>query len=406
MNAARLLLLASLLAPLACAATGCAHREARTERPTPMTATGDGLSVKQRGIVPIAAFTAIGDLPKLRSALREGLQAGLTVHEIEEVLVQMYAYAGFPRSLNGLGAFIDVLEERRRRGVVDDVGRGPTPMPAGRSSVEVGAELQTKLVGGRVTAPYATFSPTVDAFLKGHLFGDILSRDNLDIQSREVATVSALASLEGVNPQLTSHVKVALNVGLSEAQLRHLIGIVRETVGRERGDNASEVLAQALRGRHGRPGSPAAAVAGPSDSDAPTIRVRRRHEQNVESAPAEHFTGAARVTRLFQPPEGARASGASVAFEAGARTAWHVHPLGQTLVVSEGTGWVQQRGGPAHVITAGDVVTIPPGVEHWHGASARSAMTHFALQEQVDGGSVRWLERVSDEQYEAAERGR
>ena len=124
----------------------------------------------------------------------------------------------------------------------------------------------------------------------------------------------------------------------------------------------------------------------------------------IESAPTAHFTGTAKVRRLFNPSDGAPASGASVTFEPRARTAWHVHPLGQTLIVTEGSGWVQQRSGPALLIKEGDVVSIPPGVEHWHGATAGGAMTHLAVQEQIDGNTVQWLELVSDEQYEAAER--
>ena len=138
----------------------------------------------------------------------------------------------------------------------------------------------------------------------------------------------------------------------------------------------------------------------------PTIIIRRRQGPVVESPTAEHFTGVVRVERLFQPADGARTSGAPVAFEAGASTAWHVHPVGQTLIVIEGVGWVQQRGRPVQPISAGDVVWIPPGVEHWHGATASSAMTHLAIQEQPDGKTVRWLEPVSDDQFRAAQQSR
>jgi quercetin dioxygenase-like cupin family protein len=131
----------------------------------------------------------------------------------------------------------------------------------------------------------------------------------------------------------------------------------------------------------------------------PKISVRRHDAQPVESAPAEHFSGSARVKRLFQANEPARASGASVTFDPGARTAWHAHPLGQTLVVTAGTGCVQQWGGPVLAIEAGDVVWIPPGVKHWHGATAKTPMTHTAIQEQLGGQTVDWMEVVGDEQY-------
>ena len=166
------------------------------------------LNAKQEEIVTIAAFTAKGDLEKLKTALNEGLDAGLTVSEIREVLVQMYAYCGFPRSLNGIGTFMSVMEEREKKGVKDELGKEPSPMPGNKSSIELGTEIQTRLVGRPVTGAIYTFVPAIDQFLKGHLFGDIFGRDNLDFQSREIATISALANMEGVNPQLQSHFNV------------------------------------------------------------------------------------------------------------------------------------------------------------------------------------------------------
>ena len=117
--------------------------------------------------------------------------------------------------------------------------------------------------------------------------------------------------------------------------------------------------------------------------------------------PAEYFTGTVRIDPLFQAHDPARALGASVTFEPGARTAWHTHPLGQTLIVTAGCGLVQRWGGPIEEIRPGDVVWIPPGEKHWHGATATTAMTHIAIQEQLDGKSADWMEQVSDEQYQA-----
>jgi quercetin dioxygenase-like cupin family protein len=115
--------------------------------------------------------------------------------------------------------------------------------------------------------------------------------------------------------------------------------------------------------------------------------------------PAEYFTGVVRIERLFDRTEPARVAGASVTFEPGARTAWHTHPLGQTLLVTAGSGWAQRWGGPVEEIRPGDVVWFPPGEKHWHGATATTAMTHLAIQEKLDGKAVEWLEPVSDEQY-------
>lgn len=207
------------------------------------------LSAKQQGIIPIAAFTAKGDLDKLKVALHGGLDAGLTINEIKEILVQLYAYTGFPRSLNGIGAFMGVMEERQKKGIKDEAGREASPFPANKSTIELGTDIQTKLVGKPVSGAVYTFAPAIDQFLKGHLFGDIFGRDNLDFQSREIATISALASMEGVNPQLQAHFNVGLNTGLTEAQLKSLISVLSAKVGKKEADNAREIFGKVLSGR-------------------------------------------------------------------------------------------------------------------------------------------------------------
>lgn len=207
------------------------------------------LSAKQQGIVPIAAFTARGDLEKLKVSLNEGLDAGLTVNEIKEILVQLYAYTGFPRSLNGIGTFMGVMEERQKKGIKDEAGREASPLPVNKSSVELGTVIQTRLVGKPVSGAIYTFAPAIDQFLKGHLFGDIFGRDNMDFQSREIATISALAGMEGVDPQLQAHFNVGLNTGLTEAQLTGLISVLSARVGKKEADNAREILGKVLSGR-------------------------------------------------------------------------------------------------------------------------------------------------------------
>jgi quercetin dioxygenase-like cupin family protein len=129
------------------------------------------------------------------------------------------------------------------------------------------------------------------------------------------------------------------------------------------------------------------------------VDITRIGSQPSAKGPDDWFTGTVRIDRLFPAHPPARAAGASVTFEPGARTAWHTHPLGQTLLITAGCGWVQREGGPVEEIHPGDVVWFPPGEKHWHGATATTAMTHIALQEHVDGKVVDWLEKVSDEQY-------
>ena len=127
--------------------------------------------------------------------------------------------------------------------------------------------------------------------------------------------------------------------------------------------------------------------------------IKRVGSQPSGKGPADWFTGMVRVDPLFAAPDPARVSGALVTFEPGARTAWHTHPLGQTLIVTAGSGWVQRHGGPVEEIHPGDVVWFPPGEKHWHGATATTAMSHIAIQEKLNGSVVDWLEQVSDADY-------
>jgi quercetin dioxygenase-like cupin family protein len=129
------------------------------------------------------------------------------------------------------------------------------------------------------------------------------------------------------------------------------------------------------------------------------MEIKRVGSQPTEQGPADWFTGTVWVDRLFQAPDPARVAGVSVTFEPGARTAWHTHPLGQTLIITAGCGWVQHWGGPIQEVRPGDVVSIPPGEKHWHGATPTTSMTHLAVHELKDGKAVDWMEKVSDEQY-------
>ena len=129
------------------------------------------------------------------------------------------------------------------------------------------------------------------------------------------------------------------------------------------------------------------------------MEIRRSGAQPSGRGPAEWFTGTVRIDPLFSPPDPSRVAGALVTFEPGARTAWHTHPFGQTLLVMTGLGWVQRDGGPVEEIRPGDVVWFAPGEKHWHGASPTNAMSHVAIQEKLDGSPVTWLEHVTDEQY-------
>ena len=217
------------------------------------TMKNEGLNAKQGNIVTIAAFTANGDLQKLKTALNEGLDTGLTINEIKEILVQMYAYAGFPRCLNGINTFMAVMDERHAQGIKDEMGKEASPVPAKMNKDEYGAKVRARLAGQEVIPPpsgYQLFTPAIDTFLKEHLFADIFARDNLDYQSRELATISALAGMTGTVGQLRFHLGAAMNTGLTEAQMKGFISVLKSRVGNKEAESADEILSKVLSDRH------------------------------------------------------------------------------------------------------------------------------------------------------------
>ncbi|KAE9645964.1 carboxymuconolactone decarboxylase family protein [Pseudomonas sp. PB106] len=221
-----------------------------TEASKTMTSTPDraeSLSSQQLAIPLIAAFMATSDIPKLNAALNQGLDAGLTVSETREVLVQLYAYVGFPRSLNALNELMTVVQARKQRGIEDAPGREPNrAIPVGDELLAAGTANQTKISGGPVKGPVFEFAPVINQFLQTHLFGDIFERDNLDWQSRELATVGALAATPGVESQLRSHMAASLRVGLSAAQLRQVIELLKQHGDAQTAERAHAALTQAL----------------------------------------------------------------------------------------------------------------------------------------------------------------
>jgi quercetin dioxygenase-like cupin family protein len=198
--------------------------------PTGAKASLHALRARHRAIVPIAAFTATGELEHLRSAIRRGLDVGLTINEIKEIQIHLYAYAGFPRALNGLMVLMDVLEQRKAAGITDPLGDPPKPFPQADRSLEIGKAVQTQLSGGPVTGPLFDFAPGVNLLLQRHLFGDLFARGVLDHQDRELATIGALANLEGVEAQLKAHIRIATNAGLTAEQLAALAEVLRRNV--------------------------------------------------------------------------------------------------------------------------------------------------------------------------------
>jgi len=232
-------------------ALGAQSMQTQAAIPSPVDA--QTLTARQQAIPLIAVFMASSDMAGLNASLNQGLDAGLTVSEAKETLVQLYAYVGFPKSLNALGELLKVTEARKQRGIQDSPGREPSrDVPTGAELRIVGTANQTRISGAPVTGPVMDFAPVINQFLQTHLFGDIFERDNLDWQSRELATVGALAATPGVEAQLRSHMRASLRVGLTAAQLQQLTQVLAEQGQKQAAERAKDALTQALAAAQGR----------------------------------------------------------------------------------------------------------------------------------------------------------
>ena len=208
------------------------------------------LSNKESSLVRISSYTASGNLSSLKVALSDGLDAGLTINEIKEALVHVYAYCGFPRSIRGLQTFMTVLEERKATGIQDMPGKEASPIAEGKSKYERGKTVLGELTGTpqpESLSGYGAFAPVIDTFLKEHLFADIFERDVLDYAQRELVTISVLATIGEAEPMLRSHMNISLNVGIKPSQLEEFVVITNETAGQIRGEQAKVVLNELLK---------------------------------------------------------------------------------------------------------------------------------------------------------------
>ena len=326
----------------------------------PSAPAGGVLASRERSIVTAAAFAARGDQEGLRRTLISGLDAGVTINDFREILVQLYAYCGFPRSLNALGTLMAVVNERGNR---DAIGEFPGAPPSGRS-IDFGTANQSRLCGAPVTGALFEFAPAIDEYLKAHLFGDIFSRDNVDWKTRELATVAMLAAMDGVEPQLQAHLGIAGRNGATDDEIAEILAIVRDEV----------------RG-------------GSSTSPFPLGEPNRAY--------SAYFSGrswlapVATDERLGVPVS-------NVTFEPGCRNNWHKHSAGQLLIAVGGVGYYQERGGQARRLEPGDVVEIAPEVEHWHGAAPDRWFSHLAVECNSGQNQNTWLEPVSEQDYQQA----
>ncbi|MGN7885501.1 carboxymuconolactone decarboxylase family protein [Dyadobacter endophyticus] len=205
------------------------------------------LNAHQHTMAAIAALTATGNMQQLKSALNAGLDAGLTVNEIKEAQVQLYAYCGFPRSLNAIHALMAVLDERKTRGINDVEGKDASPVTATADKFETGKRTLQQLTGKEEIGPKTganAFAPVIDTFLKEHLFADIFSRDVLNHRQREFITISALAAMPGVEPQLQAHIGMGKNTGITDRQLAELADVIEKNAGRAQANTLRKLLNQ------------------------------------------------------------------------------------------------------------------------------------------------------------------
>ena len=207
------------------------------------------LTSKQQSIVAISALTAKGDLLNLNTVLNTGLDAGLTVNEIKEILVHLYAYCGFPRSLNAINTFMAVLEQRKAKGITDVWGREASPSANQPDKYEQGRKTLEVLTQTPQAAPakgYGEFAPRIDTFLKEHLFADIFENDLLSYQQRELVTISALAAMPGLDAQLSAHIKVGKTNGITENELLELAGLLETHINRTQANVVRTLLSQPI----------------------------------------------------------------------------------------------------------------------------------------------------------------
>jgi alkylhydroperoxidase/carboxymuconolactone decarboxylase family protein YurZ len=217
-----------------------------------MTSSNSQLSEKDKNIITISSFTAQGKLEELKASLNKGLDAGLTINEIKEILVHTYAYCGFPRSIRGLQTYMEVLDERKVKGINDVVGKESSIVDSENNKYERGKEilgLLTQTKQSDKLSGYSAFAPAIDTFLKEHLFADIFERDVLTYAQRELVTISVISAIGDAEPMLQSHLGISLNVGWSPQQLNEFVTVVSSTVNKEKSNAAKMVLDQVLKNR-------------------------------------------------------------------------------------------------------------------------------------------------------------
>tara|TARA_Y100000815_G_scaffold275779_1_gene317470 strand:+ start:9838 stop:10953 length:1116 start_codon:yes stop_codon:yes gene_type:complete len=344
------------------------------------------LSPAQAAIAAIAMTTAHGDLEDIESTLNKGLDAGLTINQVKEELVHLYAYCGFPRSLMAINTLTKVLGERNKKGIQDKEGPAGTDLKTG-DKYEIGKEVLAELTGvtDRPRAGYAETVPIIEVFLKEHLFADIFKRGVLTFEEREIATVSALLTMGNLDPMARGHMGIAMRQGVTEAQMQQLLDMIEGYIGPEKAYKGRLLLASLV------------------DGDAPTPAFALSESKNLifprgDRIDAPVFTGTAYLTSLVTADEENTNAVGVVTFEPGARTYWHQHPTGQIIISLLGKGFYQEEGSPKKILQKGDTVKCPANTPHWHGASDDETFVQIAITGRSKG-PTEWLQEVTQAEY-------
>lgn len=334
------------------------------------------LSPRDRSLVTVATLIATGKIAQTASHVRRALDTGVMPAEIGEIITHLAFYTGWPNAMSAVAEVKTVFHER---------GIGPlTESDEAHLPLEAHAEAARRAM---VDANVAPTAPALAELTNRVLFGELWQRPELSPRDRSLVTVAALIAI-GQPEQLPFHANRAMDNGLTRTEATEVIAHIAFYAGWPRAMSAVPVLKQVFASREEKD----------VDQASSDIKITRAGAGEA-SAPDAYFTGKVVTSGFFKSDEPARVGGATVSFAAGARTAWHTHPLGQTLFVVSGLGWVQKEGGPIEIIRPGDVVWIPAHVRHWHGATADTPMVHFAIAEALNGSSVTWMEKVSDATY-------
>ncbi|MBQ2209979.1 MAG: carboxymuconolactone decarboxylase family protein [Prevotella sp.] len=315
------------------------------------TIQGQTMTERQKGLAACACLMAQGDLERLEPAVKMALDNGVTINELKEAFSQLYAYTGFPRSLNALGVLNKVLDNKQPSWQEGKPWKRPEIWDDAAKALKQGTEVQTKLSGRSFDY---NFCPQDDYYLKSHLFGDIFASDQLSAADREIVTVAALSGLEGVVPQLAAHKQGAVNMGNSQELVDELCAWL--------------------------------------DSEGYTLRSKwPKGEPNPYG---KYFIGQSYLADVG-------GGVINVTFEPRCRNNWHIHHKAvQVLICVSGRGWYQEWGKDAVEMTPGIVIAIPAEVKHWHGAAKDSWFQHLTYHRDAqEGASNEWLEPVTDEVY-------